>query len=340
MIELSVFTRIGPAAAALAVGVTLAFAPSASAAMPQAKLVATLDLSSPHQIVVSPTTGGIYVTGEGRTDPIRVIDPATNTVRATIPVDDDHITNVALAVHPTTGVLFLARDHVEQPGSLSMIDPITNTVTRTVPIGTYPTGLAVNPRTGKIYIAEHGTKLRVLDAGALATEAVIELGAGEAVVGGIVAVNPANDKVYVTKAGTAATAATTTIIDARTNTVITAVPAPDTPNGLAVNPVNGNAYVAGDNAISVVSGTQNTEVARVPTRSQYWRRIAVKPDAGQIFYGVRNGIEVLDPDSNKILGTIPLEGSDLRPIALSGDRIYVGNTGGGKVYVLRILNPE
>lgn len=345
MVVLSVFTRcrqVGPVAAVLAVGVTLGFAPTASAAgMPQAEIVATVAVPSPHQIVVSPPTGRIYVTSEGGTEPIYVLSPTTNTVMATIPVNADHNRNVSLGVHPATGALFLASDHYDRPGSLSAIDPLTNTITKTVPIGRNPSGLAVNPRTDKIYIADDDTKLRVVDARTLATESVIEVGAGGPA-GGVVAVNPANNKVYVTKGETAAAPAATKIVDAATNTVAATVPAPNGPDGLVVNPVNGNAYVAGISEISVLAAAQNTEVARVPTSSTLsWRRIAAQPSAGQVWFGVRNGIAVMDPGSNQVIGTIPLQGKNLRPIAFgAGDRAYVGDTPVGKVHVLRILNPE
>ncbi len=345
MIVLPVFTRcrqVGPLAAVLAVGGTLVFAPTASAAgMPQTQAVATVAVPSPHQIVVSPPSGRIYVTSEGGAEPIYVLDPGTNTVVATIPVSDDRNGNVSLAVHPGTGALFLASDQHDRPGSLSSIDPVTNTITKTVPIGRNPTGLAVNPRTDKIYIADDGTKLRVVDARTLATDAVIEVGAGGPA-GGVVAVNPANNKVYVTKGETGTAPAATTIVDGATATVAATVAAPDGPDGLVVNPVNGNAYVAGVSEVSVLAAAQNAEVARVPTASTLsWRRIAAEPSAGQVWFGVRNGIAVMDPGSNQVLGTVPLQGKNLRPIAFgAGDRVYIGDTPAGKVHVLRILDPE
>ncbi|CLO57451.1 Conserved protein of uncharacterised function PE-PGRS family protein [Mycobacterium tuberculosis] len=35
---------------------------------------------------------------------------------------------------------------------MSVIDPNTNTVTGSIPVGTAPTGVAVNPVTGEVYV--------------------------------------------------------------------------------------------------------------------------------------------------------------------------------------------
>jgi YVTN family beta-propeller protein len=305
--------------------------------MPSTEVV-RIDLGmSPHDIVVSPPTGQVYVTVEWADGPVLVVSPATNQVVATIPIRRGN-TNPTMTVNPVTGTVYVASDNWDAPGTLSVIDPATNTVTATATIGVMPTGIAVNPANGKLYIADDDSKLRVVDPRTLATLADVDLGRpGDA----NVAVNPENGKVYVAKPQTSSEKAIVRIVDSATDKLIATAPAPPDPTGVTINPGNGQAFVASTEAVSAIARDANRELTRVPVPFEWARGIAANPVWNQVYVGGRGGVTFLDPDSHTIIGTLSLPAAKvIRPIAVNVDRIYAGATANGDLYVITLLNPE
>jgi YVTN family beta-propeller protein len=101
---------------------------------------------------VNPLTNLIYVANLG-SDTVSVIDGATNTVVATIPV----ATPFVLGVNPKTHLIY-----VSQPGiplgtdnTVSVINSATNAVVSIITVGPGPFGVGVNPVTNMIYVATH-----------------------------------------------------------------------------------------------------------------------------------------------------------------------------------------
>jgi YVTN family beta-propeller protein len=76
-----------------------------------------------------------------------VIDGATNTVVATVPVGYDP---EDVAVNPATNRIYTAN---YDTGNVSVIDGATNTVVATVPAGSHPYGAAVNLIANRVYVA-------------------------------------------------------------------------------------------------------------------------------------------------------------------------------------------
>ncbi len=87
-----------------------------------------------------------YITNE-RDSTVSVLDTATNTVTATVPVGTGPI---GVAVSPDG-----ARVYVTLQGSnaVSVISAATNTVTATMPVGLGPIGVAVSPDGARVYVA-------------------------------------------------------------------------------------------------------------------------------------------------------------------------------------------
>jgi len=75
-----------------------------------------------------------------------VIDSATNTVSATIPVGRNPI---GVAVSPDGSKVYVT----DRPNTVSVIDTATNTVSATIPVGNGPIGVAVKPNGSKVYVA-------------------------------------------------------------------------------------------------------------------------------------------------------------------------------------------
>ena len=81
---------------------------------------------------------------------VSVIDTATNTVTATVPVGK---CPMGVAVSPDGTKVYVAN---EGSNNVSVIDTATNTVTATVTVGKSPYGIAVTPDGTKVYVANSG----------------------------------------------------------------------------------------------------------------------------------------------------------------------------------------
>jgi YVTN family beta-propeller protein len=91
-------------------------------------------------VAVSPDGSKVYVTNDFSFS-VSVIDTATNTVTATIPLTvGSHPFGVA--VTPDGSKVFVANEQ-SQPGSVSVIDAATNAVTATIPVGSGPQAFGI-----------------------------------------------------------------------------------------------------------------------------------------------------------------------------------------------------
>src|SRR5262245_26774401 len=82
---------------------------------------------------------------------VSVVDTATNTVVATIPVGP---IPRAIVVSPDLKFLYVVNSG-GLTGSVSVVDLATNTVIATVPVGTLPIGLVIRPDGAFVYVANH-----------------------------------------------------------------------------------------------------------------------------------------------------------------------------------------
>lgn len=103
--------------------------------------------NQPYGIVGNPNTKRIYVMCQETSNSVLVIDTATNTVIATIPVGN----------HPIYGTVTKdgSRVYVTNQGgcSVSVIDATANCVTATIDLGSSPIDLALEPNEQRLYVA-------------------------------------------------------------------------------------------------------------------------------------------------------------------------------------------
>ena len=199
----------------------------------------------------TPAAGHVYVviSKVTATQPgsVSVINTATNTVTATIPVG---ATPFGAAISPDGTRLYVANSNAgatPQPGSVSVINTTTNTVTATIPVGILPVAVAVNPDGSRLYVAnESGSSVSVINTATNTVSATINV----AFPGGI-AVSPDGSVAYVTNVHDN----TVSVINTATNTIIATRPVGDGPVLLAVSPDGAHLYVgnANGNTISVLS---------------------------------------------------------------------------------------
>ncbi len=86
-----------------------------------------------------------YVTNSSSSS-VSVVDTATNTVTATVGVEDRPI---GIAFTPDRSLLYVANSG---SNSVSVIDTANNTVSATVAVGSFPQGLAFTPDGSRAYV--------------------------------------------------------------------------------------------------------------------------------------------------------------------------------------------
>lgn len=236
-------------------------------------------------VAVNPATNQIYVvnkcgavacvagSGDIGTSTITVIDGATNTVVATVPIGsqgpyslDGAIPSSSLAVNSVTNQIYVVNGEGSSGssntsttaviGSVTVIDGATNTVAATVTVGYGAFDVAVNQTTNQIYVTNNcGSDSRcssngsvtVIDGATNTVAATVPVQASP----GDLAVNPATNQIYVTNACGSDTGCVTanlgegtvTVIDGATNTVAATVTVGLNPAFVAVNPTTNEIYV-------------------------------------------------------------------------------------------------
>jgi YVTN family beta-propeller protein len=211
--------------------------------------------------------------------------------------------------------------------SISVIDGGTNTVMATVPVGLGPQGVAVNPGTNRIYVANYySDNVSVIHGGTNTVVATIPVG----LYPDGVAVNPGTNRVYVTNFYSD----DVSVIDGGTNTVVATVPVGLAPQGVAVDPGTNRVYVANHYSanVSVIDGGTNAVVATVPVGSEP-RRVAVNPATNRIYATKGDSVSVIDGGTNTVVATIPVDAGGVA-VNPATNRVYVVNSGSQNVSVI------
>jgi YVTN family beta-propeller protein len=172
--------------------------------------------ASPSGVAVDPAAGTVYVNVNGGSNAglVAVIDAATNTRTAIIPIAYD---TGGIAVDPAAGTVYAINGDIHDV--VSVISEATDTVTGTTGVGAQQNAVAVDTAAGNLYLSSFSagtcTKgcVSLID---VATDAVIDSVPVGFVSDGI-AVDPATHTAYVTDAG----AGTVSVISPGTGPTIT-----------------------------------------------------------------------------------------------------------------------
>src|SRR5713226_1458810 len=158
-----------------------------------------------------------------------------------------------------------------------------DTVALTIQAGNSPSGVAVNPSTGRIYVANHGDgTISVIDS---ATKTVV----GTITVGDIpaeLAVNPATNRLYLTYSDNNIT----TVIDGSTGQIVGNIAVPQNVKAIAVNSLTNTIYLTGGGSsgsvpgsrLFLVSGSNNTVLRTIGIGSGPFS-IAVNPNSNRVY---------------------------------------------------------
>ncbi|MHB8086460.1 MAG: YncE family protein [Dehalococcoidia bacterium] len=205
--------------------------------------------------------------------------------------------------------------------SFALTIPVNATaVVATVHVGGWPSGVAVNPVTNRIYVVNQlDHNVSVIEGATNTVIAVIPVGGAPM----DVAVNPATNRIFVTNE----TDDTVSVIDGVNNTVITSISVDSGPLGVAVNSSTNRIYVANQssNTVSVIDGLTNDRIATILVGSGP-SGVAVNSSTNRIYVGNRDGdsVSVIDGNTNTVVGNIPLATpAILVAVNSSTNRIYV-----------------
>ncbi len=265
--------------------------------------------------------GGVF------SEPVSVIDTATNAVTATIPGVGVGASGVAVT---SDGSKVYVTNFYS--GTVSVIDAATNAVTATITVGGLGFGMAVSPDGSKVYAVNYGNgSVSVIDTATNAVTATINVGAYP--IGA--AVSPDGSKVYVTSYSLSSVL----VIDTATNALTATIAVGAFPYGVAVSPDGSKVYVANlsSNNVSVVDTATNMVTATITVGALPFG-VAVTPDGSRAYVTNSNSsgsVSVIDTATNAVTATIAV-GSypDGVAVTADGSKVYVANYGSNSVSVI------
>ena len=205
-----------------------------------------------------------------------------------------------------------------------------------IDVNTFPVGIAVNPNTKKIYVAnEYSNTVSVLDTETDKVQDRINVG----VFPYGIDINPLNNRVYVTNRGSN----TVSVIDGSINSKLDDITVGKSPVDIAVNPSANWIYVTNldDGTVSVIDGITNRVIDTISVGKTPYG-IAVNPLFNKIYVAdiIKNTVSVIDGQTNKISANISV---GKRPTGLEIDltngsnKLYVANHDSDSVSVIDII---
>jgi uncharacterized repeat protein (TIGR01451 family) len=233
------------------------------------------------------------------------------------------------------------RAYVTTESGLAIIDLEESKLVTTVSLGADPQGVAVNPSTGRVYVA-------LSDEGSLSVVDGLE-GRRVAVVTGLkrprgVAVNPITNWVYVTDTG----ADSLVVIDGTSNEMLVSLPVGSYPDAVAVDPEANRIYVAnaGDGSLWILDGTSHEFIGNVKVVEGPLLGMTVNQDMGHVYIvhaltPGRHGLTVMDGQRGDVVATLagdygyPLGAAYAVAVDERANRLYLASEG-----ELLVINDE
>lgn len=215
----------------------------------------------PRAVAVNPVTKRAYVVNGpgGPTAPtLTVVDTATRQVVATVPLGHGI---VDVAVNTRINRVYVANTGAQ---AIQVVDGATNAVLDPIPIGPGPAGLTVDETTNTLYVAlnnrsfePHVSALGVVvdHGGTPQIRPRVDLGP-EGTQPAKVAVDAANDRIYVAGLGGGEIRPSLTVLDRSSRAVLARIDLPGPARAVTVNNYAHQIFVASDRGVIVVDDTQ------------------------------------------------------------------------------------
>jgi len=197
-----------------------------------------------------------------------------------------------------------------------------------IPVGSYPSGVAVNETTNRVYVANYGSdSVSVID-GASGNVIGTSIPVGDGPRG--VAVNEAANRVYVTNH----LSHSVSVIDGASgsgNAIGTSIPVGDGPSGVAVNETTNRVYVANVRglSVSVIDGATGVLIGSLVPVGDVPSGVAVNETTNRVYVAnyIGDSVSVIDGASGNAIGTSIPVGDGPRGVAVNEatNRVYVEN---------------
>jgi YVTN family beta-propeller protein len=270
-----------------------------------------------------------YVT-DGSSNNVSVIDVASNTVIATIPVGTFSVPSignfpVGVVVAPDGELAYVTNFF---DGTISIIDTSTNTVKSTINLGagSGPSLLAITPDGKRLYVPETNNRVAVVST---VTNAVVaSIAVPEPVA---VDITPDGKRAYVQSRLDSPIGPGVHVIDTATNTVVgPAIPVSSINSfGIADAPNGRSIYVTGGNSanVSAISTVSNAITATISDPGEPLG-IAFSPDGRRAYVAnfLTNAVNVIDTSTNTVSGSITVgNGPESLAVTPNGAFVYVLN---------------
>jgi YVTN family beta-propeller protein len=253
---------------------------------------------------------------------VSVINTATNTVIATIPLGDD--SPIAVAVDSSRARIYVTL-HIPFGGTVSVIDTATNTVMATLTTGDGPFAVAVDLRRARVYVANiRSNDVSVINA---YTNRVAPVRIPARDTPFAVAVDPSRARAYVANQDSQDVSVISTALPPflawlRARVVPwPRIPLRTKPDDVAVDPSRARAYVANYDAgtMSVINTATNTVIAEIRLRTRISdspRAVAVDPSGARAYVTITgwpaapphrgaDHVAVIDTNTNTVTARIP-----------------------------------
>ena len=284
---------------------------------------------------------------------VSAIDTATHSVVATVPVGKN---TWGVAMHPDGSRAYVT-SFVED--EVSVIDTLTNTVISTIPVGVNPIGIAAHPSGAWLYVAnssiDPNLSVHIVSVIDIATKAVAEVqldAVTEANVPFGIAAHPDGTRVYLTNqqgdfvSVLSVNYSTNPLVTTPTHALVDTADVGQLPQGIAVNPLGNEVYVANadDGRVSVLSTVTNAVTDTIPLSPFALYRpyaVDVHPDGGRLYVSATTAgsgaLWVIDLTQNPPTKKAVSVGLEARGVAVTpnGDHVYVANFGTDDVSVMQ-----
>lgn len=236
------------------------------------------------------------------------------------------------AVAAATGVVALASAVPAMAGTAAgATAAVAPRVIATTDVGSDPMGLAVNPRTGTIYVLNTYNNFR--DRVAVISPRTNKITAtisfkGTSYSPADLAVSPVTGDVYVTWYYSNY-AGGVTVISGRTNKIIATLLFRSPSSGV-VSPVNGDFYLTnpeknGHNSLVTLDGGKVIATVGVPEAALE----TISPRTGAIYFETFKTVTVISGRTSKVVATVAVSGNPSLPMAISPvtGKVYVDDSG-------------
>ncbi len=271
-------------------------------------VVGSIDVGThPQGVVLDPTTGDLYVTNQV-SDNATVLNGTTDMV----------VGSIDLGGNPVIAAYDAANGRIYAPnyytGNVSVIDPATASVVHSITVGSSPYSVTYDGANGRLFVVNDASRnVTVIDGSSDASVASVPVAnypygsAFDPLTGEVYVVNLASDNVTVINGATDQISGWITL-----GPPVGVGPSSTTGNVLAFDPANGCLYVANNQPtgnVTVINGTTDSVVARIPVASQP-DGVGYDSANGYLYVAnyASNSVSVIDGSTNTVVQSLAVGG--------------------------------